>query len=516
MSTATSSVAAGQGSPSGESSQSGTLGDAGARGTGITLAVQAARAVLQFGSIVALARLLTPEDFGLVAMVAAIIGIADLIRDFGLSLATMRAPSLSAGERTNLFWANLGLGFACTVVAIAATPLIVAGYGEQRLAPIVFALATVFTISGFTTQFRAGLARDMRFKALGAVDITAQVISIAAGVGLAVLGFGVWALVASQIANAVVGAVMCVALGGWWPAWPRRDVSIRSFLSFGGGVFGTQSITYVTKNIDNVAIGAALGATPLGLYSRAYQLMIMPIKQIDGPLTQVALPVLGRVQHEDGTFVRYLTKAQLVACYITANIFAVAIGLATPIILLLFGEDWLEIVPIFMALAVGGIFRSVGQVAWWAYLARGASGALLRQRLVVGPLVVALILGGLHWGVVGVAVGQSVGAFLAWLIAVWHVGRVTQLNTRPLITNAARTLLLVAVPVGAAAYLGTLLDVPTLLQIAAGTTFAALYLAAAWLVVPFVRADLGFTLSFGWRALGLRSRRPAPAAAQPA
>src|ERR1700750_2003460 len=130
----------------------GSLGDAAARGTGITLAVQAGRTILQFGSIVALARLLTPADFGLVAMVTAVIGVADLVRDFGLSLAAVQAPKLSHGERTNLFWANVGLGLACTLVAMAMTPFIVAGYHEPRLAPIVLALAPVFLLSGITTQ----------------------------------------------------------------------------------------------------------------------------------------------------------------------------------------------------------------------------------------------------------------------------------------------------------------------------------------------------------------------------
>ena len=124
--------------------------------------------------MVVLARLLTPSDFGLVAMVTAVIGVAQLIRDFGLSLAAVRAPTLSREERDNLFWANFLMGLGCTIVIIVATPLIVAIYGQPRLTPIVLSLSIVFTFSGITTQYRANLSRELRFKALGLSDIIAQ------------------------------------------------------------------------------------------------------------------------------------------------------------------------------------------------------------------------------------------------------------------------------------------------------------------------------------------------------
>lgn len=492
-----------------------SLGTSAARGTGVTLLTQALRTLLLFGSMVALARLLVPEDFGLVAMVAAVIGIADLVRDFGLSLAVMQSPTLSDDERTNLFWANLGFGVGCTVVAVAATPLIVLGYGEERLTPIVLSLAAVFTISGFTTQYRAGLARDMRYKALGLTDVTAQAVSIAVAVALAATGAGFWALVAQQITAAVVSAALCVRLGGWWPGLPRRATSIRRFLRFGGGVFGTQSITYVTKNVDNVAIGAALGAGPLGLYSRGYQLMMMPLNQVNAPMTQVALPVLSRVQQDDERFLAYLQKAQLVACYLTATLFAVATGLADPIVRVLFGPVWLDVVPIFAVLAVGGLFRAVAQIAYWAYLARGLAGSLLRQRLVTGPISIALILAGLPWGVVGVAAGHTAGALISWIVAVLHAGRAAGLDTRPLLWNAIRTILQIGVPCGLAAHAATYLAVPAFFQLLLGLVAAGLWVLLARLLFSRVRSDLALTMGFARQAVQFRRSDPAKRGRQP-
>jgi polysaccharide transporter, PST family len=485
----------------------GSLGDAAARGTGITLAVQAGRTIIQFGSIVALARLLTPADFGLVAMVTAVIGVADLVRDFGLSLAAVQTPKLSHGERTNLFWANVGLGLACTLVAMAMTPFIVAGYREPRLAPIVLCLAPVFLFSGITTQFKAGLVRDMRFKAVGLSDFSAQVIATIVAIDLAAAGFGLWALVVQQLVSAAVTAGICFWLAKWRPSWPNRRVSIRRFMRFGVGVFGTQGISYVTKNIDNITIGAVWGASPLGLYSRAYQLMMMPLNQINAPMTQVAMPVLARVQGDNNSFLGYLRKSQLVACYVTATIFAVATGLAEPVVKVLFGNQWLDVVPIFAILAVGGMFRAVAQIAYWAYLAKGKSGALFRQRMVTGLLTVVMILAGLPWGPVGVAVGCTVASFVSWIVAVWHVGRVTGIDTRSLITNAVRIVAVVGIPAGAVAYLGTLVPVIPFLQLVIGGLLVLVYLGLAYLAVPSVREDLNLTLSFGRRAFVARTKK---------
>lgn len=473
-----------------------------ARGTGVTLATQAARALLQFGSVVVLSRLLTPQHFGLVAMVTAVIGVADLIRDFGLSSAAIQSAELSEDERTNLFWANLGLGTACTVAALAATPLIVAGYSEPRLAPIVLTLAWVFVITGANTQFRSDLARRMRFGALAGSDIVAQTGGIVVAVTLAAAGAGLWAIVVQQLCAAVLALVINVWHVRWLPGLPKRSVSLRRFFRFGGGVFGTQLIAYATKNVDNIALGGVWGAAPLGLYGRAYQLLMMPLNQINAPMTNVALPVLSRVQDDDETFARYLARAQLVACYGTATVFAVAAGLAEPLVLVLFGARWQAVAPIFAVLALGGIFRAVAQIAYWIFLARGRTGAQLKQDLVLRPIMIAMILAGLPWGAVGVAAGHSIAFFGYWIATLLYVGRVTKVDVRPLMHNAVRGIALVGAPSGVVAYLVTLAPLPAAAELLLGLMAAAAWVGLATALLRPVRSDLGLVLGFVRKAFG--------------
>ena len=325
------------------------LADKAARGGGVTLAFQAVKFIVQTASLILLARLLTPEDFGIVAMVVAITGAADLIRDFGLSLAAVQAKQLSDAERTNLFWANTGIGFVCCVVVSAAAPLIVWIYDKPELLPIVFAVAGVFIVSGAATQFRAELMRSLRFTALSTTDVLANAIGVGTAVLLALSGAGYWAIVAQLVVVAVATLVLSALMCRWHPGLPRRDVSIKRFFRFGGGLLGTQLLGYATKNVDSIAIGTMYGSTTLGFYNRAYQLLMTPLNQINAPLTNVALPVLAKVQDNPVIYGRYLAKAQLIGGYVTASALAVSAGVAEPLITVAFGEQWPAVAPDFRA-----------------------------------------------------------------------------------------------------------------------------------------------------------------------
>ncbi|WP_227497106.1 lipopolysaccharide biosynthesis protein [Planctomonas psychrotolerans] len=480
------------------------LADAAARGSGVTLLSQLLRVALQFGSTIILARLLVPGDFGLVAMAAAVVSFAEVIRDFGLSSAAIQSKTLSNDERTNLFWANTALGAACTLLAILAAPLIVLLYGDDRLLAIVYALSASFLIGGLNTQFKADLTRRMQFTALATVDIVCVTVGILAGVIGALAGMSYWAIILQQLTTTMVSFLLCVVLSRWKPGLPQRHVSIRRFMRFGGGLLGTQAISYLTKNVDSIAIGVVWGAGPLGLYDRAYQLLMTPLNQINAPMTRVALPVLSQIQDEKERYQRYLLKAQLVGAYVTASVFAVSAGLAVPLVAVLFGDRWAGVAPIFAILAIGGVFRAMAQISYWMYLSLGLTGAQLRMFLAVRPVMVVIMLAGVPWGPVGVAVGQTLAYSLHWAVSLWRVGVVSGIPTAPLFANALRIVGVVSVPCGVASWAATLIDVAPLLQLLIGLGFAAAYALLAALLVPFVRRDLAIIQTFARRMVSRR------------
>lgn len=453
------------------------LGRTAARGAGITLAAQGVRFGLQIVSLVVLAHLLTPADFGLVAMVTAVIGVAEIIRDFGLSSASIQAKTLSDEERTNLFWVNLGIGTVCSIATLAASPLVVAIYGAHQLRPIIFSLGWLFVVSGANTQFRAELSRNLRFKSLAVTDVAAQAAGIAVAIAAAVAGAGYWSIVLQQIVLVITTCVVNVAQCKWRPRWYHRSVPLGRFFRFGSSLLGMQALGYATNNVDNVAIGSYWGAEPLGLYGRAYQLLIVPLNQLSNALTQVVLPVLSRVQDDEQTYNRYVRRLQLLCCYLFGTGFAVAAGLAGPLVGLMFGPMWTGVAPIFAVLAAGGVFRGFAQVAYWMCLSRGLTGLQLRLYLVMRPVMIALILLGLPWGPVGVAVGHSAAFFIDWFVSLLWVGRTSGMSTRPLLSAAVRSVLVISAPAGGLAYLGSRLCRSDVAGLALGAVFALGYVA---------------------------------------
>ena len=465
------------------------LAGAAARGGAVTVAAQVARIVLQIGSVVVLARLLTPAQFGLVAMVTAVIGVADLLRDFGLSLASVQAKEVTPAERSNLFWANAGLGAACALVAAALTPAIVALYDEPQLTAVVPPLAAVFLLSGLTTQYRADLARRLRFGTVAAADLAGPAAGIVAAVVLGAAGAGVWALVAQQLVGAATILVIVVVAGRWRPQRYRRDVPVGRFFRFGGAVLGTQLLSYVTRNVDNVALGAVRGPAELGLYSRAYQLVMVPINQINAPLTNVAVPVLARVHEDLVQLSAGLRRAQLVACYVTAPLLVVAAALAWPLVDLVLGDGWQDVAPILAVLALGGIFRSVSQIAYWGYLATGRTRQLLRLQLWTQPLMILLVVAGVPWGPVGVATGHLVANVMYWVVSLVALGRATGVRVAPLVGTAAVAVLAVGLPAGAAAWGASQLVDGAFWQVVLGLLAAAAAAGVVGAAVPAVRRD---------------------------
>ena len=466
------------------------LGRVAARGAGVTLGAQGARFLLQIGSLAVLSRLLTPAEVGLVAMVTAILGVAEIVRDFGLSAAAIQAPTLSRAERSNLFWLNLSIGAGCTVVALLGAPLLARLYDEPDVVPIVFALAGLFLVSGANTQYRADLSRDMRFGALAFTDVLAQVLSVAMAITAALYGLGAWAIVLQQV-TFVVTTFVCNALQcRWVPRRPDRSVPMGRFLRFGSHLLGTNLMGFAVNNVDNVAIGAYWGPAALGLYSRAYQLLQVPLQQINAPLSRVVLPVLSRVQADREVFQHYFQRFQLAICYSLGLGFGLLAGVAQPLVHLLLGPAWWGAAPILAVLAIGGVFKGIDSANYQVWVAKGLTGRLLKFYAITRPLMIATILAGLPWGPVGVATGHLVAAVAHWAVGLVYVCRLSGLERGPLFAQSVRALILVIIPAGVLARVGAGVPAGALVQLLCGVGLGLAWAALVALVLPAVRRDV--------------------------
>ncbi|HNV12021.1 MAG TPA: lipopolysaccharide biosynthesis protein, partial [Propionibacteriaceae bacterium] len=278
------------------------LGRRAIRGAAVTMAGQAAKIAIQVLSVVILARLLAPSDYGLLVMVTAVIGVTDIFRDFGLSSAAIQAPVLSRKEQINLFWLNTGLGSTLSLITFLAAPALAAFYGRPELIPLTHVMSGMFLINGLATQYRADLSRRMLFRRLALADVSGSAVGLVVAVTMASHGFGVWSLAAQQLTQLAVMLALVVIGAGWLPRLYDRSVSVRHFLGFGWRLAGSQLVVYVGNNIDTVMLGLRVNTASLGLYNRAYQLVMQPLGQIRGPLNTVAIPVLSQLQDEEERF----------------------------------------------------------------------------------------------------------------------------------------------------------------------------------------------------------------------
>ena len=469
--------------------QGSTLGKLAARGALVTMGGQACKIILQFGGIIVLARLLSPDDYGLMAMVIAVVGIGEVLRDFGLSSAAIQASSVTDAQRSNLFWINSTIGMVLAAAVFAGAPWIAAFYDQPLLVPIAQAVAVTFVLNGLATQFRAQLNRDMRFGRLAVVEISGQAVGLAAGVTLALQGFGYWALVAQQVGHALAMLVLLVVLAGWWPGLPRRGAAMGSFLRYGWNLMLTQLIGYLSRNVDALIIGQRFGAEALGLYNRAYQVLMLPLNQINAPATTIALPVLSRLNAEPGRYENFLLHGQLALLHFVVGVFALACAQAEPLILLVLGAQWAAAVPIFQILALAGVFQAASYASYWVFLSKGLTGSQLRYALLTRGLLIGAVLVGANWGVLGVATAYAGSLGLKWLFGLYWL-RASGAPVHGMLRNGALVLTGYGLCGAVSALVSAQFEVSPLAQLAIGT--AAMLAAFGLLCVlwPAFRASV--------------------------
>jgi PST family polysaccharide transporter len=446
--------------------------------------------------------MLSPRDYGLLAVGLVMVGIGEVVRDLGLSTAAVRSPELTARQRDGLFWVNAAAGVLLAGLAFAAAQPIAAAFSEPELVPIARMLAITFVLNGLSAQYRAGLGRDLRFGGLALTEVSAQLVAFAVAVTAAAMGAGYWALVAQQLAQGVVTLLAVVLLARWLPRLPRRGAGLRPFLRFGAGITGTQLVYYLGNNLDNISLGIWAGPAALGVYNRGFQLLMGPLNQVRSPASGVAVPVLARIQYDLVRSGEYLRRSQLALGFTLVPGLAVVAGTSAPVVHLVLGGRWAAVAPVLTLLAVAGTAQTLAYVGSWVYLSRGLSGALLRYTLVSLCLSAVCIAVGSRFGVVGVAGGYTTAALLEWPLSLWWLSRVTTIPVRSLLTGALR-IMTCAVTAGVAAWAASTLTAswPSVGRIASGA-LAALAVYAAATGVPRIRADVLGVLAFGRTIIG--------------
>ncbi|MCU1266104.1 MAG: polysaccharide biosynthesis protein [Acidobacteria bacterium] len=395
-----------------------------ARGGAVTIASQGLKFFLSMFATVILARLLTPRDYGLVGMVAVVTGFIAIFKDLGLSSATIQRADLNEGQVSTLFWINISFSVLIMFVTVAISPLVAKFYGEPRLVSITIAYSAGFLLGGLTVQHEALLRRRMRFGGLAAAEIFALLVGLSTGIYLAWRGKNYWALVFSQLSQGLAYAMAVWLVCRWRPGLPVRNSGVRSLLAFGRNLTGFSIINYFARNLDNMLIGRFWGGLELGLYARAYQLLMLPIEQISAPITSVAIPALSRLtdspERYRSAYVRLIEKIAI----LTMPLMVFMIATSDWVVLLLLGPKWSGVSRIFALLAIAGFIQPVSGTVGWLYVTQGRTRQMFQWGLIGSAIIIASIVVGLPWGAVGVAASYSITFFLLVTpLSIWYATR---------------------------------------------------------------------------------------------
>jgi len=385
------------------------------RGGAARLASQVASLALRTGALVVLARLLDPKDFGLVGMVTAFTGILTWFRDFGLSAAAVQRVDITADQHSTLFWINVLFGALLALVTVAAAPAIAAFYHEPTLVWVTVVLGTAFLFNAVGIQHSALLQRQMRFTAMAVISLASLTAGAAVAIAGAAIGYGYWALVASSVITPLVASIGFWLATGWVPGPPRRRAGIRSMMHFGGALTLNGIVAYIGFNADKVMIGRFLGVDAVGIYGRGFQLINMPIDNLNSAVGEVAFSALSRVQNDPARLRSYFLKGFSFVLGLTLPI-TIACGLfADDLVLVLLGPKWQASTEIVRLLAPTIAVMAVINPMGWLISSLGLVRRSLKIALVFSPLMILGCLMGLPYGVTGVAFAYS-AVMVVWVV----------------------------------------------------------------------------------------------------
>jgi O-antigen/teichoic acid export membrane protein len=388
---------------------------------------------IQVVATVVLARLLTPRDFGLVAMVTTFSLLLSNFGINGITEALVQQEQIDQTQASNLFWFNLGGGLFLTFGFAAVGSMLAKFYGEPLVVPIAAGVSISILVSSFSVVHLALLKRAMMFSAVAKNDIVARAVSVTVSIFFGWEGWSYWALVLGVCALPLSTAIGAWSLCRWLPGRPRSASGTGSMLKFAMYTYGRFSVNYFARNADNVLVGWRFGAPSLGFYKKAYDLFSLSAAQLVASTSVVAVSALSRVRGDDAKYRRYLLGAIGVMAFLGMGIAGDLTLTGKDLIRVLLGPGWGEAGQIFTFFAPGIGIMLVYGTHGWIHLSIGRADRWFRWGIVEWTVTILLFLGALPWGPQGIAVAWCVSFWTLTVPAMWYAGKPIGLGVSPMI-----------------------------------------------------------------------------------
>jgi len=380
------------------------------------------RALLQLAQVAVLARLLTPEDYGLMAMVAVVLGFATLFADMGLNSAYVQRHDVTPEQRSSLFWLNVGMGCGLTLLVLLCSPLIARFFDDERLIPLLMLVASTFLITALGQQLRMTAEKALDFRPVVLTEIISALLGFATAVSSAFAGWGVYSLIFGAIVTAGSGTVLAwlFLARGWRPMWRFKFTDVHSFLGFGGALVANNIANEFNRSIDLLLGGRMLAAAALGLYSLPRQLVFQIQGSVNPIITRVGFPLIAQVQNDISQVRRIYLKTLNMTASTNAPLYIGIAFFAPEVVRIILGDKWLDAADLLLLLALWGFLRSTSNPVGSLLLGMGRADLSLKWNLGMLCLVPPVLWAGSQYGILGLAWAQ-LGFAVVIFIPGWYV-----------------------------------------------------------------------------------------------
>jgi len=399
-------------------------------------AAQLTRQLLYFIISVILARLMSPREFGLIAMATIFTSFAALFSDLGLGAAIIQKSDIEERHLSTVFWINIVAGTLITALVIAAAPLIAMFYQEPALRLLTMVIAFNFVIGAFKVVHNALLQKAMNFRKSALIEITSVFISGSTAAVAALSGWGVWSIVTQSLVLTSTSVIMVWLCSTWRPTLNCDTKAFRELIGFSFNLLGFNVLNYWIRNLDHVLVGKFISSAALGIYIRAYGLMMLPVSQISNVLARVMFPAMSAIQKDINKSKEVYLRATRIIALVTFPLMVGMLVVAEPFVLTVYGNNWQEVIPILKIFCLNGALQSVGTTVGWIYISQGRTDLMFKWGIFAGMIRGISSIIGLRWGVIGVASAYVLsGCIVLWYPA-WAIpGRLIGLSFGEMLKN---------------------------------------------------------------------------------
>ncbi len=440
--------------------------------------------LLQFTTLIILARLLDPKEFGLITSSVVVIGFLNIFRDLGISSAIIQKASISEELINTLFWVVLLIGISLNLLLFLVAPQIADFYNAPKITDLLRVLSFSFTISSSTILHQSLLERELKFKQLANYEIISIAIGSISGISAAYMGYGVWSLIIQMFMNVTTLSFLLWLRSDFKPKIFYSGKELKSVYNFSLNLSGFNIVNYFVRNADYVLIQKYLGEVQLGFYNIAYRIMLYPLQNITAVFSRVMFPYYSKLQNDFVNFRKmYIDFVNNIA-FISFPLMLWIIAVGDILIVALFGEKWSPIIPLVMVLAPIGMVQSIYTPAGTIFQATGRTDIWFKWGIFTGIIFISSFVIGLKWGVLGVAIGYLIANLITLYPGMMLSFRLINLSISEFILSFKKTFLI---------------SITMFILVYVVKIFLAKYIAQVELLIILIVLSIGFYITLSFR-----------------